>query len=477
MGKSVRQLAFVDRFVWLLEQVVSSQWDDCDDFTNRFVFPDLTTRVPLVLYLSQQEWTTLYSAVLTGADLSYPNTSHDVEYLFLQSVICPMNEFCVALINCLLNDPDTAAALQIILAESGLTGGVGDPTAPLSDDVLGGNLLPAGYVCTDDKAFGMALAVVDAMNEATTEVLQAIEVLTNPLELAAELGDNIPGVGVLSSAGDVARWIQNTAKEEYDLAWSTVVRDELACLLWCEFKGDCVLSFDTVWDVYVGAANVAPPSSVLLTDWLAWLILLPFSSALSTVATISLLGLLAMRYGGSFGEFQLGIQSMETVINLAQDETSSDWSIVCDACATTWCYAWSVVSGNFDDWTGYSAGDGRGPRGILDGVGWKHGAHPGRQFLVQIFVAMAPADVTDISVFVDVVPTLTYDARMPGVGGSEYAASVAGGTPSPAIFVLDKNGSGLWIGVQNTGTTEYTGHITTIIIRGTGANPFGADNC
>lgn len=344
---SPRQLAYRDRFVWLLEQTVSAQWDDCNDFVDRYVFPDMDTRVPLVLYLSQQEWTTLYTAVLTGADLSYPDTSQDVEYLFLQSVICSMNQFCAAMIDCLMNDPDVWAALQQLLSDNGYTGGVGDPNAPMADDILGGNLLPAGYTCTDDKAFGMALAVVNSINHATTEVLQAIEVLTNPVEIASELGDNIPGIGALATATDIARWIQDTAQEEYELAWSTTVRDELACLLWCDFKGDCYLSMDTIFDIYLSESGATPPAGVLLTDWLAWLILLPFTGALSTVATVSLLGLLAIRYGGSFGDFALGIQSMETVINLAQDDSSSDWSIVCDPCTTTWCYEW--FNGSDDD--------------------------------------------------------------------------------------------------------------------------------
>lgn len=329
---SPRQLAYKDRFVWHLEEIISSIFDDCDDFTDRYVFPDMTTRVPMVMYLSQEQFTTLYSAVMTGADLTYPDTNQDVEYLFLQMLMCPMSQLCAALADCLLTNEATRNALLQALAEMGNYGGIGDGEAPLSDGSLASNLLPDGYSCTDDKAYGMALAVVEAINDATTEVLQAIEVVTNPMELAAELGDNVPGVGILSSAGDVARWIQNTAKEEYDLAWSTVVRDELACALWCEFKGACSLSYDDIWGIYLSKSNTVPPTSVQLFDWLAWLILLPFVGATSTVATISLLGLLAMRYGGSFGDFVLGIRSMELVINLAQDDSSSDWSIVCDPC-------------------------------------------------------------------------------------------------------------------------------------------------
>lgn len=474
---SPRQLAYKDRFVWYLQQVVSSIFDDCDDFDDRYVFPDMDTRVPLVIFLSQRQWTTLYSAVLTGADLSYPNTSHDVEYLFLQTVICPMNELCQAIADCILNSEATQAALIQFLADNGLSGGVGDPSAPISDGSLEENLLPDGYVCTDDKAFGMALAVVDAINEATTEVLQAIEIVTNPIEIAAELGDNIPGIGMIASAGDTAAWIQDSAKEGYDLAWSTVVRDELACLLWCEFKWDCELSLDTIWDIYLGASEASPPTGVTLEEWLAWLVLLPFTAALSTVATISLLGLLAMRYGSSFGDFALGIRSLEMVMQLAADDSSSDWSIVCDPCSPTWCYEWSVGLGNLSDWTAYNSGD--GPRATLSGSGWGIGPIPSHDHLVQIYIpTFAPARlITHVEMAVTVVPTQNYAVRMPDVSGSEYAAGCVGGTPSPCIVLPDTNGTGFWLGVSNAGFVLYTGHITSIHIEGEGVNPFGADNC
>jgi hypothetical protein len=481
---SPRRLAYKDIFVWLLQQVVSDRWDDCDDFADRYIFPDMTTQVPLVLYLSQEEWTTLYSAVMTGADLSYPDTSHDVEYLFLQSVICSMNQFCAAMIDCLQNDPDVWAALQTLLAENGVTGGVGDPEQPLDSEFTGENLLPAGYICTDDKAFGMALAVVESINDATTEVLQAIEILTNPVEIAAELGDNVPGIGALSTAGDIARWIQDAAHEAYNLAWSTVVRDELACLLWCDFKQGCQLSFDTVWDIYLSEAGGSPPASLRLEDWLAWLITLPFTASLSTVATISLMGLLAMRYGGSFGAFQLGIQSMETVIDLAQDDSSNDWSIVCDPCATTWCYIW--LDGSITDMISWPAANCDpevtasqviGCNGIVDAY---------QQASCQIDFGVS-CTLTKVTIQVDNntvrgAPPGQYwifvDGTIRATGGSEGLQThvLNGNWPGNMQIIVAVRAGCDDIGVSPGPDGGYA-YIYSIKAEGSGANPMGADNC
>jgi hypothetical protein len=484
---SIRQLAYRDRYVWALDQAVSAIFDDCDGFVDRFVFPDMTTRVPLVIILSQEQWTILYSAILTGADLAYPFQTAEVEALFLQTVNCPMNVFCAALINCLENDPGTLAALLALLAEQGVTGGVGDPSAPISDGSLGENLLPAGYTCTDDKAFGMALAVVDSINEATTEVLQAIEILTNPLEIAAELADNVPGIGALSSGADVSAWIQDAAKEAYDLAWSTAVRDELACLLWCAFKGDCELTYDRIWEVYLSASDASPPTSPELSEWLVWLIALPFVASLSTVATISLLGLLAMRYGGAMGQFELGIRSLKTVIQLSVDESSSDWSIVCDPCSG-WCYTWDLTIAQ-SDWT-LVAGSLTG-NGIQDTTHFQSNTEQHASILTM---DVTGKNVTDIefagshllrAYFVagwsmeQIRVTSHGDLLLiPKVDGgvlpySNVLSGLSGLSGTLTIAIRD--------GIKEDGEPDdislTDGYIDTVTLKGTGSNPFGANNC
>lgn len=365
MAESPRQLAFKDRFVWELEQAVLPRFDEFNDFVDRYVFPDLTTPQPLVLYLSQREFTQLYSAVLTGADLSYPNQSHDVEYLFLQMVGMQMAQLCQAIADCITNSEPTQSSLLQFLVTNNFGGGVGNPAEPVEEGVREENLLPPGYTCTDDLAFGMALAIADGINEAVTEVLEAIEILTNPLEIAAELTDNVPGVGALTSAADVANWIQDTAKEQYDLAWSTSVRDEIACLIWCQFKDTCVLNYDLLWDIYLEIAQESPPVGDTLEDWVLWVVSLPYGVALQTVGAISMIGLIAMRYGGKFGQFVLGIRTLETLMALSADDSSSDWSILCD-CA--WCIDidWTLGA---DGWAKAPPPEGAG---ILIASGWQY---------------------------------------------------------------------------------------------------------
>lgn len=262
---------------------------------------------------------------------------HDFKFAIQTRLLNMDCDICAPLADCIDNNGDVHNALNTFLQNNGYGTGGGNPELPLSDGTLEENLLPDGYTCSNDAAFGMSVAIVDSINEAVTEVLEAIEILTNPLELVAELADNVPGFGVLAAGGDVINWIQDTAKENYDAAWSTVVRDELACRIWCEFKADCDLSFDTIWGVYLDESGIVPPTETDLESWLLWLIDIIFIDNLQTVSTVSLLGLLAMRYGGKFGEFVLGIRSLQMIMRLSEDETNSDWDILCDDCPNIWC--------------------------------------------------------------------------------------------------------------------------------------------
>ena len=407
MAKSPRKLSFRDRFIWELEQTVLARFDTFDDFTERFVFPDLTTQVPLVLYLSQEEFTKLYSAVLTGADLTYPDQSHDIEYLYLQMVALPMAQLCTTIADCIDNSSDVSIAINQWLQNNGYGTGGSNPPQPLPPGVTGTTMLPPGYSCTNDAAYGMSLAVVNAIHDATLEVLQLIEILTNPLELAATMADNIPGAAVLTAGVELVAWIQDTAKENYDLSWSTVVRDELACLIWCDMLDGCELSFDTIWDIYVAETDAPTPPEDDLLSWLEWLVGLSFGTDTETVAIISLMGLIMMRWGGKFGQFTLGIRSLDMVIKLAEDETSNDWSIVCPSCGPQWC--------SFQDWSideqGWAKGGGA-PAGIYDDPGWtyediKHPSTEERRRTISISKSFTAAKLTRIDLNLDFTDGMT----------------------------------------------------------------------
>lgn len=290
-----------------------------------------TTKMLLLSVLDPIGWTTRYIGDADKVTVERWRTDAMAQLILS---VCG-DEVCEVIANAIENCEDVQAALNAFAAQQGWSATTGDIDHVLPVSVRAGNLLPDDYTCDSDHRYGMAVGLVDAIHQATLEVFEAIEVATNPLELAAEVSDNVPFWEIAATGADIILWIQETMYDAYIAAWSTTVRDAIACELWCAMAstGDCYLSFDTIFDVYIDASFSSVPD---ITDgaltWLAWLWALPLTAALPTVKIASLMGLLAIRYGGGFGPFTLGVRSFETTVRLLEDDTNEDWDILCDVC-------------------------------------------------------------------------------------------------------------------------------------------------
>jgi len=82
---NVRKLAYKDRFVWELIQTIAG---------GSSVLPPLqfspAVETPLLVNWTEEQWTRVFSALMTGADLSYPEISHEVVWDLLQFVEYPV---------------------------------------------------------------------------------------------------------------------------------------------------------------------------------------------------------------------------------------------------------------------------------------------------------------------------------------------------------------------------------------------------
>lgn len=77
-----RWLAYRDRYVWQLTQTIN---DDCVQ-DNPVVLSDEPTKI--TLELTETEFTKMFSALMTGADLIYPYEAHDITWLLWRAVEC-----------------------------------------------------------------------------------------------------------------------------------------------------------------------------------------------------------------------------------------------------------------------------------------------------------------------------------------------------------------------------------------------------
>lgn len=95
MAKSPRGLAYKDRFVWYLLEILSDRFDDVPALPE-LPFTDMTSRVPLVYRVNQREYTDILSAIQTGADLAFPEKAHELELIWaLPSDYEPEEDFCL----------------------------------------------------------------------------------------------------------------------------------------------------------------------------------------------------------------------------------------------------------------------------------------------------------------------------------------------------------------------------------------------
>lgn len=341
----VRTLAFWDRFTQYLTNEITSDTEG-DTLQNERVLP-LNEKTSLVISVTGLEYTKMFSALMTGADLKFTDESHELTWLLWRAVKVPT--FCEEVAACIANSPEVQASLVSQSIIDGSNSGAGNPETPLPDSVLSENMIPSVYTCDNDHRYGTSVGVVESIHSATVEIFQAIELLTNANELAAEIGDNFSLVQMVTSGLDVVVWIQNTIYEIYNSAYSPTVVDTISCEIYCKMQpyDPCHLDFDMIWDVYTEDLTdllTPPPLSANWTDWFAWLVDITLNVALDATNTVkagSLLGLLIMRYGGSFGQFVLGIRTLKTTIALLANDTNPDWAILCLDCPGEWEHTWN----------------------------------------------------------------------------------------------------------------------------------------
>lgn len=82
---NIRRLAYKDRYVWRLKQEISG---------GSSLLPPIQfqpgTPTQFTVQWTQEQWNEVFSALMTGADLSYPEKSHEVVWHLLRQVEYPM---------------------------------------------------------------------------------------------------------------------------------------------------------------------------------------------------------------------------------------------------------------------------------------------------------------------------------------------------------------------------------------------------
>lgn len=356
MTDQPKELKFDNR--WLDEMIQQGAEDyDCIDINDQFYWSDKTTKQTLIWSVSSDDWMKVFSALLNGADLTYPDNPTEIIEIFLASV-CQNMSFCDEVANCISNDSNVALALQNFVQQNRTSIEGTSPTSITASQSTS-NLLPVGYTCDEEHLCGMARWIVNNLHDSTMQLLQQLENATQPFEFIALFVDNVEVASYFGSVIELAAWLQDQLLEYYELAWSTTVEDSLTCDIYCEILPSCNVSLDGLISAYESAVTDSFSLPSVLdeaNDLFDWMDALDYETATAkaVVGSFHYVILQIMRFGSAAINYTSGMRSLKQMIATGADETDTYCETNC-GCATAWCYEWDFESAQ-GGWTASTLG-------------------------------------------------------------------------------------------------------------------------
>lgn len=322
----------------LLSQVSNENTtDDAGQAENEFVWPeDPTERTVFPLWISQQEFTALGSAIDVGADIAYPLQYVAIMWLWMRNARYGVN-ICQLIQECIEASPGVQQALRdFVVSDSAINRHINDiaEAKALTAGQRGQSLLKPN-TCGNDFLFSQASQMVFLLNQVSEDIFEALEVETNTLERAQLLVSAIPAVGGFLPFDEIlslADTLVDNVREEYLGAYNQVLYDETRCDLFCYIQEDCSMSIDDAISFYEEQLAQSVPQDPLE----AFVFMLQFVATGNVPGSVSvyamhLIVLSAIRL--SQNVFGLNFGSLGLRITAAGNDADPDWEILCEDCA------------------------------------------------------------------------------------------------------------------------------------------------
>lgn len=251
--------------------------DETDEFLNLIDWPseDDSERVSVVMKISLQEFVALGNSIDVGSDIAYNGNSAYIWYVWLRAL--KSMTICDDVADCIETSEAVETAIANLIQSSSLVQNAISQVqnssmaiSPLSQNVIGTNIIPDGALCTEANKYAMARSIVQELDRLTTDMLEVIEFATSPSEIAAEYIAAIPIFGGAASlALETANWVQDEIQEAYAAAYNATTEVDFSCAVYCAFS-NCDLSYDDIISAYLDQASFEPPSSNdfgVVIDW------------------------------------------------------------------------------------------------------------------------------------------------------------------------------------------------------------------
>lgn len=459
--------------------------DTPDDGTPLIPFSWQTTdsqeKVIVTLELSLDEYVALASAIDVGRDIAYGSDTNLLWWIWTRS-INPMS-FCARVIECIESDADTKAALSQYLIDNGYRQEAGNPASP---DIYTENpLLIDGSTivgCDNDNLFGAISQFIEFIDKRLTDLFEILETETNVVERSQIIAEAIPisdSLGVDSVAAAFDQAVEEIS-EGYAAVFTTELYDEYRCDLFCIGKDTCEMSFQTIADYFNDRIANAPPAGQF-AEYIEWLITGDFAGTQIADAAFSIV-FSALAYGSSALGMNMErlMQSMVSALN----DPNSDWNVLCE-CGDAWC---KVFDFDIDNGGWQSGTRAAGWTASYTDPYWTKSGNPQVTFEFEIPITVGSI-ITGISVNTEMIRTSGSDSS-PGWVWLDHNIStfnevwrqnsnanthVRQDYSNQALnYTIAKGKLSLAVNVAG-GAHEH--RVYSVTLRGTGDNPFGANNC
>lgn len=318
------------------------------------IFPDETTRVPIRLDLSLQEYVALASSVDVGRDIAYGDDSEWIWWIWVRAFRGASDVMsCEDVENCIETNGGVQDAIDAqTLSFNDRTGAINPdtltPEGTESTTIINNRFpqaereVPASTLvdCNLDELWAGIYFMVQKLDETGRDWLEQAVSSGDKWQRAASIAKNIPIIGSLAQTA-----LEQLAEVAQDLlnlynAYSTeAAQQDIACALFEMVCEDCRYpTFDEIAGYYaqnstITGGNLAEISLKAMVDFLIGSSLVASQLAYHTIISMVLFTL----YIGSEFVGLRGARWISIWLDNGEEFANDEWAVLCDGCAPEWC--------------------------------------------------------------------------------------------------------------------------------------------
>lgn len=311
-----------------IDQLTIEDWSTSD--------PD--EKIDIVINLSMNEYLSLANTIDVGRDIAYGDNSIEIWFIWVRML--KTMSICQSILECIETDTD----IQDAIAQYGI-GTTPEETAPENIGNLARLLIDNRAGCDNDIVFGMCIGLVELLDSVSTRILSVFQQAVSPAGRIGDMIEAIPLVGELP-VDDIFQFTEammNDISGGYDASYDTLLRNEIACILFCMAEDDCELSLEDARDVYSTLLAQSIDTSSVLAFFVS--MIANVYSGTATVYGLHLLILEIMIFGGRVQ--MMDVDRLTNAVLAMFNDPDSDWTIVCDACTSTDIITWDTLTPSF----------------------------------------------------------------------------------------------------------------------------------